>query len=43
MQCREIIKISELSKKYAEQVYADKVRRVYDRIEHQEIKSVEDE
>ena len=43
MQCREVIKVSELSKRVKEQEYAEKVRMAYERIEHQEIRSVEEE
>ena len=38
-----IIKVSELSKRGKEQEYMEKVRMAYERIEQQEIKSVEEE
>ena len=38
-----MIKVSELSKRVKEQGYAEKERMAYERIEHQEIKSVEEE
>ena len=43
MQRMEVIKVSELIKRVKEQKYAEKVRMVYERIEHQEIRSVEEE
>ena len=41
--CREVIKVSELIKRGKEQEYAQKVRMAYERIEQQEIMSVEEE
>ena len=43
MKCREVTKISELSKKVKEQEYVDQVRMDREKLEHQEIKSVEEE
>ena len=43
MQCKEVIKVSELSKRVKEQEYAEKVRMAYEMIEQQEIRSVEEE
>ena len=37
MQCREVMKVSELNRRVKEQEYAEKERMVYERIEHQEI------
>ena len=41
--CREVIKVCEMSKRVKEQEYVSKVRMAYERIEHQEIKSIEEE
>ena len=43
MQCTEVIKVSELSKTVKNKEYVDKVRMAYERIEHQEIESVEED
>ena len=36
MQCKEVIKVNELSKRVKEQEYAEKIRIAYERIEQQE-------
>ena len=43
MQCREVIEVSELNKRGKEQEYTEKVRMACERIEQQEIRSVEEE
>ena len=43
VQCREVIKVIELSKRGNEQEYAEKERKAYERIEQQEIRSVKEE
>ena len=43
MHCREVIKVSELSKRGKELDYTEKVRMTYERIKQQEIKSVGEE
>ena len=43
VQCRELIKVSELSKRVNEQEYTEKVRMAYEKNERHEIRSVEDE
>ena len=42
MQCRELIKVSQLSKRKKEQEYAEKIKMAYERIDQQEIRSVEE-
>ena len=43
VQCGEIIKVSELSKTVEEQEYVDSIRIAYEMIEHQEIKSIDEQ
>ena len=43
MHCREVIKVNKLSKRGKEQECTEKVRMAYERIEQQEIRSVEEE